>query len=273
MTTNTNSAPPSQGEDLGGVTVEKRGGIFLIGLDRPTKRNALSPKIFRDIAEAYRKYEADDTLRCAVLYGHGAAFSAGADLTLLKDASDRGELEYTDEEYDPFQLSGKTLSKPVVSAVHGMCFAGGMELALAGDIILAAEGTVLGQPETTRGLFAFGGGVVRWPQRVGWGNAQRYLLTGELLSASEALRIGLIQEVVPPEKLTERAVEIATMIAAAAPQGVRATLAVGRKAFYDNPRDAIEDLLERRPVILQTEDAAEGVVSFIERRAGNYTGS
>jgi enoyl-CoA hydratase len=270
-TKNTPGAHPT-GDDLGGLTVEKRGSVMLIGLDRPAKRNALTPKMFDDLAEVYAQYDADDDMRCALLFGHGQVFSAGADLTYLKDAVTRGDFSYGEGRYDPFQLAGATLSKPVIAAVHGMCFAGGMEVALAGDVIIAAEGTMLGQPETKRGLFAFGGGVVRWPQRVGWGNAQRYLLTGDLLDAEEALRIGLVQEIVPADQLADRAMQLAQSIAAAAPRGVRDTLAVGRRAFFEGPGKAFEELAERRAAIVETADCDEGVLSFIERRDGNYTG-
>jgi enoyl-CoA hydratase/carnithine racemase len=153
-----------------------------------------------------------------------------------------------------------------------MCFAGGMELALAGDIIIAAEGTYFGQPEVARGLFAFGGGAARWSDRLGWGNAMRYLLTGDALDATEAHRLGLVQEVVPGDQLKARAVELATMIANAAPLGVRDTLTVGRLVHDKGLQSALDAIAPLRTEILGTEDAAEGLASFKERRAGNYVG-
>jgi enoyl-CoA hydratase/carnithine racemase len=259
-------------EDLGGVTLEVRGAVLLIGLDRPAKRNALSPQMLDELAVAYARYEADDALRCAVLFGHGKAFSAGADLIHLKRAIEDGELVYGDGQFDPFSMTGERLSKPVVAGVHGMCFAGGMEVALAADIIIAAEDTMLGQPEVRRGLFAFGGGAVRWAQRVGWGNAQRHLLTGDSISAEEALRIGLVQEVVPGDRLRDRAFEIAEQIAGNAPIGVRDTLAVGRIALSEGADAAFAELARRRESIVRTGDAAEGVASFLEKRDGHYQG-
>ena len=258
--------------DQGGVTIERREGVLLIGLDRPAKRNALTPIMSREISLAYEEYEQDPGLRCAVLFGHGQAFCAGADVTTLGDTLDENSPDPADQ-IDPFQVSGRRLSKPLVSAVHGICFAGGLELALAGDIIVAAEGTKFGQPETVRGLFAFAGGAVRWVERVGWGNAQRYLLTGEPLLADEALRIGLVQEVVPAESLTDRALSLAASIAAAAPIGVRDTLAVGRISINEGSERAFEEMLRRRPQILRSADAAEGLTSFLERRGGRYTGA
>jgi enoyl-CoA hydratase/carnithine racemase len=257
---------------LGGVTIERSGPVLLIGLDRPAKRNALSPKILADLAAAYALYEADDELRCAVVFGHGQMFCGGADLILLHEALASGELDMSDR-YDPFQMMGKKLTKPVVAAIHGACVAGGMEIALAADVIFAAEGTVMGQPETARGLFAFGGGSVRLVQRVGWGNAQRYLLTGEMLDAAEAYRIGLVQEVVAPESLGQRALEYALSVAKAAPLGVRDNLVVGHLALTEGEDRAFEETARRRAAIIQTADAKEGVVSFLERREGNYVGA
>ena len=176
--------------DQGGVTTEVRDRVMLIGIDRPRKRNALTPKIISALSDAYARFDKDDDLRCALLFGHGAVFCAGYDLTLLKDAVADG-MAYGGDAYDPFGLTGRRLSKPLVVAIHGACLAGGLEVALNGDVIVAAERTLFGQPEVTRGLFAFGGGAIRWLQRTSWGNAQVHLLTGDSITAEEAYRIGL----------------------------------------------------------------------------------
>lgn len=175
------------------------------------------------------------------------------------------------ERFHPFGLEGRRLSKPVVSAVHGMCIAGGLEVALAGDVIVA-EGTRFGQPEVARGLFAFGGAVIRLQQRIGWGNAQYYLLTGDLLDAEEALRLGLVQQVVLEQQLFDRALSVATKIADAAPLGVSYGLAVSRAAMDEGHADAVKLLVERRNQIVTTQDVGEGLASFQERRPGAYVG-
>jgi enoyl-CoA hydratase/carnithine racemase len=228
--------------------------------------------MFAELSAIYSSYDKDDSLRCAVLYGEGAVYCAGADLTRLSELVEDEGMSYGPDEYDPFGTEGARLSKPLITAVHGMCFAGGMELALAGDIIIAAEGTYFGQPEVARGLFAFGGGAARWSDRLGWGNAMRYLLTGDALDATEAHRLGLVQEVVPGDQLKARAVELATMIANAAPLGVRDTLTVGRLVHDKGLQSALDAIAPLRTEILGTEDAAEGLASFKERRAGNYVG-
>lgn len=260
------------GQATGGVITEVRGRVLLIGLNRPDKRNALTPEMFSGLSAAYARYDKDENLRCAVLYGEGGAYCAGADLTRLKELVENDQLSYGPDDYDPFGVEGARLSKPLITAVHGMCFAGGLELALSGDIIIAAEGTAFGQPEVVRGLFAFAGGAGRWGDRVGWGNAMRYLLTGDGLDAEEAHRIGLIQEIVPADRLMQRAIELATAIANAAPIGVRHTLAVARRAQEEGLRPAFDAIPPLRAHIVGTEDAVEGLVSFKERRAGDYQG-
>ncbi|QSE86383.1 enoyl-CoA hydratase-related protein [Rhodococcus koreensis] len=117
---------------------------------------------------------------------------------------------------------------------------------------MAEQATKLGQPEAQRGIFAFGGGSVRWPLRVGWGNAQRYLLTGDLLDAREAWRIGLVQEVVPRGAARDRAAVLATVIASSAPLGVRSTLAVGRRAVYEGATAAFEEQARCRSEIMRS---------------------
>lgn len=256
----------------GSVVTEVQGQVLLIGLKRTDKRNALTPEMFAELSAIYARYDADENLRCAVLYGEGAVYCAGADLTRLQDLVADGAFTYGPEDFDPFGTEGARLSKPLITAVHGMCFAGGLELALGGDMIIAAEGTYFGQPEVARGLFAFGGGAARWSDRVGWGNAMRYLLTGDILDAQEALRIGLIQEVVPADRLKDRAVELATAVANAAPIGVRHTLAVARRVHDDGLQPALDMIAPLRTEILGTDDAAEGLLSFKERRAGTYVG-
>lgn len=269
MGSSSDSANPSRGFE-GRVSMETAGTTLLIGIDRPAKRNALTPGLLRGLSEAYQYFELQTDLRCAVLFGHGPAFCAGADLTQMFES-----VEATDSQaatMSPFQMGGSALSKPLIVAVHGACLGGGMELALAGDIIVASEDAQFGQPETQRGIFAFGGGSVRWPLRVGWGNAQRYLLTGDLLDAHEAWRLGLVQEVVAEGTALDRAIALADRIAHAAPVGVRDTLAVGRCAIYDGPERAFEEQARRRPLIMATKDAEEGRTAFTERRDPEYVG-
>ena len=148
----------------------------------------------------------------------------------------------------------------------------GIELVLAADIIVASDDTRFAQIEIKRGIFPFGGATIRFIQVAGWGNAMRWLLTGDELDAAEAYRIGLVQEVAPRGQELARAVAIAETIARQAPLGVRATIRSARRSIIDGQAAAVADLMPATVAIMGTEDAREGVMSFLERREGRFTG-
>jgi enoyl-CoA hydratase/carnithine racemase len=156
--------------------------------------------------------------------------------------------------------------------MQGICLTAGIELMLATDIRVAASNTRFAQIEIKRGIYPVGGATIRFVREAGWGNAMRYLLTGDEFSAAEALRIGLIQEVVEPGQQLARAEELAQTIADQAPLGVRATLASARLALTAGEEEAIRRLLPDLAPIMQSEDVKEGVQSFIERRKANFKG-
>ena len=143
---------------------------------------------------------------------------------------------------------------------------------LASDIRIASRDATFAQIEIKRGIFPFGGATVRMPFVAGWGNAMRYLLTGDTFDAGEALRIGIVQEVVEPGRQLGHAVEIAEVVAKQAPLGVRATIRSSRAAASDGPKSAIKELLPEILELMKTEDAKEGVQSFLERREADFKG-
>jgi enoyl-CoA hydratase/carnithine racemase len=159
----------------------------------------------------------------------------------------------------------------MVIAVQGICLTLGIELMLAADVRIAAENTRFAQIEVKRGIYPVGGATLRFPAEAGWGNAMRYLLTGDEFGAQDAYRMGLVQEVVSPGTQVERASELAETIAAQAPLGVRATLASARLA-RESEAEAAQRLLPDLQPIMQSEDAREGVASFLERRQGRFAG-
>jgi enoyl-CoA hydratase/carnithine racemase len=159
----------------------------------------------------------------------------------------------------------------MVVAVQGICLTLGIELMLAADVRIAAEDTRFAQIEVKRGIYPVGGATLRFPAETGWGNAMRYLLTGDEFGAQDAYRMGLIQEVVPAGNQVERAVELAETIAAQSPLGVRATLASARLA-RESETEAARRLLPDLLPIMQSEDAREGLASFLERRQGRFSG-
>jgi enoyl-CoA hydratase/carnithine racemase len=159
-----------------------------------------------------------------------------------------------------------------VCAVQGICFTLGIELMLAADIAIAADDCRFAQIEVKRGIMPAGGATFRMVERAGWGNAQRYLLTGDELNAADALRLGFVQEVVPVGQQKERALAIANRIAEQAPLAVCASLASSRIAVERGPHAAIRELNAQQARLMATEDAAEGVRSFVERRNGRFVG-
>jgi enoyl-CoA hydratase len=255
------------------VTVEKDGHVLLIGVDRAAKRNAWDLQVIDEVAAAYDRLAEDDDVRVGVVFGHGDHFSAGLDLAeVLPAVQEHGPSVLSGSSgHDPFGLWGPPVPKPVVMAVQGIAFTLSMELALASDIVVAAEDVRFRQLEVGRGILPFGGATLRAPAQLGWGNAMRWILTGEELGAAEAHRIGLVQEVVPAGQQLARAVEIAKLIAAQAPLGVYGTLANARVACRGEEA-AREHLAQLLPPLLTSDDAAEGVQSFVERREARFTG-
>lgn len=256
------------------VTVARDGHVLLIGVDRPDKRNAWDLQTIRELGAAYDVLGDDPNVRVGVVCGHGAHFSAGLDLAEVgPHAAEHGpESLAGDGRYDPFGVWKPAVPKPVVMAVQGISFTLSIELALACDIVIAADDVRFAQLEIARGILPFGGGTFRAPRQLGWGDAMRFLLTGDEFGAAEALRIGLVQEVVPAGQQLERAVAIAQRIAAQAPLGVQATLATARAARAAGEEAAVAHLRSVVGPILSSEDAAEGIRSFIERRPGTFTG-
>ena len=156
--------------------------------------------------------------------------------------------------------------------MQGKCLTVGIELLLASDMAVAAENATFAQIEIKRGIFPFGGATLRFPERAGWGNAMRWLLTGDEFDAQEALRIGLVQEITENGGHVEKAVEIAERIAKQAPLGVRATIESARMVQTDGFEKAKQQLTPQILALFASEDAKEGVASFIERREGNFRG-
>jgi enoyl-CoA hydratase len=254
------------------VTTEIRDHVFLIGLNRPQKLNAFNEEMLHALSTAYTRYEENDALRCAVLFAAGKDFTAGLDLASVMPGIEKGGALWPSEGIDPLKISGRGRSKPLVIAMQGRVFTIGIELALASDIRLCSDDATFAQLEIARGIFPFGGATFRAPAQLGWGNAMRFLLTAEPFSAAEALRIGLVQEVAPRDKLFDRAVALAEKIAAQAPLGVRATLASARLGLDEGEETAARALQTQLGPVLKSDDAREGVKSFVERRAGKYTG-
>ncbi len=203
------------------IKIEKKEGIFLIGLNRPEERNAINTEMILQLSDALTQYEDDYNSRCAV---------------------------------------------------HGFCLTLGIDLMLACDIVIAAEKTKFAQLEVQRGITPIGGSTIRFVRSAGWGNAMRYLLTGDVFSAEEAYRLGLVQEIVPKKNLLESAIQLAKKIAEQAPLSIKATLENSRKYVMEGEGEATKNLVSITAGLLKSQDGKEGIQSFLEKRKANFLG-
>jgi len=255
------------------ITVDRDGHVLLIGFDRADKRNAADFPLLQELSLAYGELERDPELRVGFVYAHGDHFTGGLDLADVGPRIGAEGLDITAEGgIDPWQVSGQRLSKPVVIAVQGTCLTLGIELILASDIAIAAESTRFGQIEVARGILPFGGATIRFPRAVGWGNAMRWILTGDLFDAAEAHRIGLVQEVVPDGEQYARGLELARRVAAQAPLAVQAALANARTAVRDGDAAAEAGLQPELVRLASSEDAAIGMTAFVTRTPAEFVG-
>jgi len=258
--------------DYGRILCTTEGRLLKIGIDRPRKMNGFTPEMLRELAEAYTRLENDPDLWVGILHTTGPNFTAGLQLDRVGPIMARGESVFPAHCVDPVGLREPIRTKPVIAAVRGVCFTIGIELMLAADIVVAGSDCRFAQLEVKRGIMPTGGATLRFVERCGWGNAQRLLLTGREFDAAEAYRLGLVQEVVEPEAVLPRAEIIAAEIAANAPLAVRASLASSRRYAEFGPQAAVATLDSVQRGLSATADAAEGVKSFIERRAANFRG-
>jgi len=255
------------------VVTERRGHVLLMGLDRPEKRNAADLAMLEQLALAYGELDRDPDLRAGVVHAAGEHFTAGLDLGDIAPRIGPEGLDIVPEGgIDPWGMSGRRVTKPVVLAVQGTCLTLGVELALASDVVVAAESARFGQLEVGRGILPFGGATTRFPRVAGWQNAMRWMLTGELFDAAEALRLGLVQEVVPHGRQLARAVELAERIAAQAPLAVQAVLANARLAVRDGETAAEERLQAELVRLAGTEDMRIGLEAFRTRGEPRFVG-
>jgi len=265
--TTSEQAPPD-----GRILVEQRGHLLLMGIDRVPKRNGFSEKMVIELGHAYDRLERDSELRVGVLHALGDHFTGGVQLDQMQSWFRAGRHMAPAGLVDPYDLFPPLRTKPVVVAMQGICFTVAIELMLAADIVIAAENCRFAQIEVQRGIFANHGATIRLVERAGWGNAMRYLLTGDEFDAATALRLGLVQEVVETGKQLDRAVEIAERIAAQAPLAVQATLTNARRAVVQGIESATLELGPLQQRLFDTEDAAEGVRSFTEKRKAVFKG-
>jgi enoyl-CoA hydratase len=253
------------------LLIERRGPVLVLRVNRPEKRNAVNREVREALAAALDQARADAAARCIVLTGTGeVAFIAGADIGELASRSPI-EQRRVMRAARIFDVVG-SYPKPLIAAVNGVALGAGLELALACDIRLAAPQARFGQPEVNLGLMPGGGGTQRLPRVVGEGMALKMILTGEQIGAEEALRAGLIQEIVPTTTLLDRAVALGEIIASKSPVAVCAAKQAVRSAqrLPLAQGQALETALFLN--VFASEDRVEGMRAFLEKRKAAFTG-
>ena len=253
------------------VLIEKKGSVATITINRPDKLNALNPEVRVGVAMALEQIRQDDEVRVAIITGAGEkAFIAGADIAEFKGKSGVEGYQYI-QTGDVYSVVER-FPKPIIAMINGFCLGGGCELAMACDIRIASDRAKLGQPETNLGLIPGGGGTQRLPRLVGQGQAMRLIYTGDIISAEEAAKIGLVDEVVPHDELRKHTRLMAEKIAEKSPASLQAAKESVRAA-WQMPLDAgLRFEKAWFGLLFSTEDMQEGVSAFLEKRKPEFRG-
>ena len=254
------------------ILYEEKGKIAYVTMNRPEALNALNAKTIDELSDVFSQIRDNDAVEVVIITGSGTkSFVAGGDIKELgqENSVDGKERSITAQE---MRNRIEWLGKPVIAAVNGFAFGGGCELALACHIRIASENAKFGQPEVNLGLMAFGGGTQRLPRLIGKGRALELLLTGDIIDAAEAYRIGLVNKVVPSESLLATAEELARKILSKGPVAVRLTLESVLAGTDMDMREAIAADANRMALIWATEDVREGTRAFTEKRKPQFQG-
>jgi enoyl-CoA hydratase len=251
------------------ILVETRGRAGLITLNRPQALNALNQVLLTELTAALAAFDADDSLGAIVLTGNERAFAAGADIKTMAEAS---ETEIRQSGFIELFDHLARIQKPLIAAVNGIALGGGCELALACDLILACETAKFGLPEVTIGVIPGAGGTQRLTRAIGKALTMEMILNNRQLSAAEALHFGLVNRVLPPERLLDEALTLAESLAARAPLAVRAAKQAINLAFEESLTDGLHTERELFYRLFSTDDQKEGMQAFLARRKPDWKG-
>ncbi len=257
------------------VLEERAGNVLTLRLNRPERLNALNVELGEAILAALRRVAGDESVRCVVLTGAGRGFCAGGDLALLRDVRSRNamhELEALLRAGKDIVLTMATMPKPVLAAVNGPAAGGGMNLALACDLRIASEMASFGEAFAQVGLFPDFGGMYFLPRLVGIARAAELFYTGEMISAAEAARMGIVNHVVSPEKFEAETRALAERLAAAPPLAMRAVKHVLVGSQRAELEAVLDEEIRRQAVCFASEDCAEALDAFFAKRKPQYRG-
>jgi enoyl-CoA hydratase len=250
------------------IVRERRGHVELLRINRPEAKNAINTAVAHGIEDALDDIERDPAVRVVVLTGTGDVFSAGADLKMVAEGDSRG---FTTERGGFGGIVMRDFPKPIIAAVNGTAVAGGFEIALACDLIVAADTSWFGLFEVKRGLFAGGGGLIRLPRRVPLALAMEIAIVGSTIDAARAYSVGLVNRVVPAADVVSTAVGLAEEIAANSPLAVRQTRRMVREAGDLTEEEAWKRSAELSREVYRSPDSVEGARAFAEKRAPVWT--
>jgi enoyl-CoA hydratase len=257
--------------DLKYIRFRREEGIGWVQFNRPEKLNALNPDVLRDLDSVVTCCEEDDNVRVVVLTGHEKAFIAGADIKHMA----RGDIPLA---YGLTDLTMRVqerladLPKPTIAAISGYALGGGCEVALCCDFRIAADNAVLGFPEITLGIIPGGGGTQRLPRLVNIGTAARLILLGEIIKSEEAMKIGLVDRVVPQESLEEETKTLALKLMQRPALALRAAKTAMRKGLSTSLKDGLQIEQDLFCMLFGTQDQKEGMAAFLEKRKPLFKG-
>jgi enoyl-CoA hydratase len=246
------------------VEQERRGNVVLLTLNRPEARNAISPEVSHEMAAVLDGIEADPTARTVVLTGAGDVFSAGADLKVVA----QGRANDIARAKGGFAgMVTRNFPKPIIAAVNGPALAGGFEIVLSCDLVVAADSARFGIPEAKRGLMAAAGGLIRLPKRVPMAIALELAMTGDPIDAHRAQQLGLVNRVVPREQVVDEALALAAVIGENSPIAVRLSRQLVQEAAELTEEEGWRRTAELAVEVFGSGDSIEGATAFAEKRA------
>jgi enoyl-CoA hydratase/carnithine racemase len=251
------------------VRVDRREAVGIVTLDRPEKRNALSPSLMEELAEAIKGFDSDGEVHCIVIAGSDEVFAAGADIKAMSERSFQDVIERSTIGF--WQRIGACRT-PLIAAVSGFALGGGCELALLCDMIVASETAEFGQPEITLGIIPGGGGTQRLARVIGKQQTMELVLTGRRISAEEAFALGFVNRVAPKGKWLDEALDLAAVIARRPPLAVKLAKQAVLAAEEMPLAGALDHERRLYELTMASEDRVEGMRAFLEKRKPNFRG-